>query len=517
MDSLAKDARGAGRADTAISSPRDRSARRTPAQRRTPSRAAPARLERAHVWDRTSIHVPSPDRARDGARLPRGDLGRVPAPADLARARPRQKTNRGANQTVSAAMRPPGDRRARCFIAPAPANERRARAGNRPRRRTREPARGTPRSLAVNTRRRRRRWRRRRRRVARFFASAPRTDARAGRRERVRGVPATRRRDAPSPRARQGRERSPRRATRPPRRAAIAQGREKKEGWSRAARPRASRRNVSRVSLENSSPPPPLLPSPSRPPKFIALLRLPRASSLTTIRSHSFIDASQGDNSKFYDALGVAKNADAAEIKKAYRKAAIKNHRQGRRPREVQGGHRGVRGVVRPREARDLRHVRRGGSQGRPWRRPGGGSQDIFEAMFGVVNCDSARRRRRSRRSLAPAQGRGRRPRPQGVPRGSVQRRDEEALAGQERPLPQVRREGLQVGRERGRGTCKGSGVRVVVRQIAPGMVQQMQTVCNDCRGSGQVISEKDNAASAAARRWCRRRRSSRCTSRRAW
>ena len=41
-------------------------------------------------------------------------------------------------------------------------------------------------------------------------------------------------------------------------------------------------------------------------------------------------------------------------------------------------------------------------------------------------------------------------------------------------------------------GTCKGSGVRVVVRQIAPGMVQQMQTVCNECRGSGQVISEKD-------------------------
>ena len=41
-------------------------------------------------------------------------------------------------------------------------------------------------------------------------------------------------------------------------------------------------------------------------------------------------------------------------------------------------------------------------------------------------------------------------------------------------------------------GTCKGSGVRLVVRQIAPGMVQQMQTVCNECRGSGQTISEKD-------------------------
>jgi len=33
--------------------------------------------------------------------------------------------------------------------------------------------------------------------------------------------------------------------------------------------------------------------------------------------------------------------------------------------------------------------------------------------------------------------------------------------------------------------------VRLVVRQIAPGMVQQMQTVCNECRGSGQTISPR--------------------------
>jgi len=39
---------------------------------------------------------------------------------------------------------------------------------------------------------------------------------------------------------------------------------------------------------------------------------------------------------------------------------------------------------------------------------------------------------------------------------------------------------------------CRGQGVKVTLRQIAPGMVQQMQQTCPDCRGSGEVIREKD-------------------------
>jgi DnaJ family protein A protein 2 len=40
--------------------------------------------------------------------------------------------------------------------------------------------------------------------------------------------------------------------------------------------------------------------------------------------------------------------------------------------------------------------------------------------------------------------------------------------------------------------TCKGRGVRMVVRQLGPGMIQQMQTQCGDCNGEGSVIDEKD-------------------------
>jgi DnaJ family protein A protein 2 len=39
---------------------------------------------------------------------------------------------------------------------------------------------------------------------------------------------------------------------------------------------------------------------------------------------------------------------------------------------------------------------------------------------------------------------------------------------------------------------CQGSGMKVSIRQIGPGMIQQMQHVCSDCRGAGEVIPEKD-------------------------
>jgi len=40
--------------------------------------------------------------------------------------------------------------------------------------------------------------------------------------------------------------------------------------------------------------------------------------------------------------------------------------------------------------------------------------------------------------------------------------------------------------------TCSGRGIKVSIRQLGPGMVQQMQSVCPDCKGEGEMISEKD-------------------------
>lgn len=123
----------------------------------------------------------------------------------------------------------------------------------------------------------------------------------------------------------------------------------------------------------------------------------------------------------------------------------------------------------------------------------GGGSPfDIFEAMFGG-------------NPFGPGGGRG------GGSGRQRQRKGEDVVHGLKVNLedlyngvtkklslaknvlcPKCDGKGSKSGASGHCGTCKGSGVRVVVRQIAPGMVQQMQTVCNECRGSGQVISEKD-------------------------
>lgn len=39
---------------------------------------------------------------------------------------------------------------------------------------------------------------------------------------------------------------------------------------------------------------------------------------------------------------------------------------------------------------------------------------------------------------------------------------------------------------------CKGSGMKVMMRQIGPGMIQQSQSVCNDCGGKGKYVEQSN-------------------------
>lgn len=53
-----------------------------------------------------------------------------------------------------------------------------------------------------------------------------------------------------------------------------------------------------------------------------------------------------------------------------------------------------------------------------------------------------------------------------------------------------VCRQGGKTGAVQKCTTCRGRGMRIMIRQLAPGMVQQMQSVCTDCNGEGKELSD---------------------------
>ena len=48
---------------------------------------------------------------------------------------------------------------------------------------------------------------------------------------------------------------------------------------------------------------------------------------------------------------------------------------------------------------------------------------------------------------------------------------------------------------------CNGRGVKVQLRQIGPGMVQQMQSSCSTCSGTGKILNEKDKCKSCQGKK----------------
>jgi len=49
--------------------------------------------------------------------------------------------------------------------------------------------------------------------------------------------------------------------------------------------------------------------------------------------------------------------------------------------------------------------------------------------------------------------------------------------------------------------TCEGRGIRLIIKQLGPGMIQQMQTVCPDCGGKGEQIKEEDKCTNCKGKK----------------
>lgn len=200
----------------------------------------------------------------------------------------------------------------------------------------------------------------------------------------------------------------------------------------------------------------------------------------------------KSDNTRYYDILGVSKSASADELKKAYRKAAIKNHPdKGGDPEKFKELAQAYEVLSDP-EKRDV-YDQYGEDALKEGMGGGGASHnpfDIFESFFGTSGGGSfggsGRGSRRQRRGDDVVH--------------QLKVSLEDLYNGTSKKLSLSRNvicskckgKGSKTGASGRCAGCQGSGMKVSIRQLGPNMIQQMQHVCADCRGSGETISEKD-------------------------
>lgn len=198
-------------------------------------------------------------------------------------------------------------------------------------------------------------------------------------------------------------------------------------------------------------------------------------------------------DNKFYDLLGVSRDVGEAELRKQYRKLAMQYHpdKNPNNPaaadkfKEISHAYE----ILSDPQKREI--YNQYGEEGLNDNGGGYSAEDIFSQFFGGGFFGGGGPRRGGR----PQQRRGDDlQHPLKVTLEDLYRGKTTKLSLQKSVL---------CAECNGKGAknpqavkkcdgCRGQGVKVTLRQIAPGMVQQMQQTCPDCRGSGEVIREKD-------------------------
>lgn len=189
------------------------------------------------------------------------------------------------------------------------------------------------------------------------------------------------------------------------------------------------------------------------------------------------------DNEGYYNSLGLEKTATDAEIKKAYRKLAVKHHPDKggdeEKFKEISLAYE----VLSDSEKRKLydQYGKEGLEEG------GGGGQsaeDVFSMFFGGG---------RGRGSRGPQKG-------EDISH-TIKVSLEDMYNGKTCKLAINRDKncnecdgtgGKNGATEKTCSDCNGRGVKVQLRQVGPGMVQQVQSACQQCRQSGKFFAPGD-------------------------
>ncbi|XP_073139864.1 dnaJ protein homolog [Henckelia pumila] len=197
----------------------------------------------------------------------------------------------------------------------------------------------------------------------------------------------------------------------------------------------------------------------------------------------------KSDNNKYYEILGVPKSASQDDLKKAYKKAAIKNHPdKGGDPEKFKELAHAYEVLSDP-EKREI-YDQYGEDALKEGMGGGGGMHDpfdIFSSFFGASPFGSGssrgRRQRRGEDVVHPL-------------KASL----EDLYSGTTKKLSLSRNvicskcngKGSKSGAQSKCSGCQGSGMKVSIRQLGPGMIQQMQHPCNECKGTGETINDRD-------------------------
>lgn len=188
---------------------------------------------------------------------------------------------------------------------------------------------------------------------------------------------------------------------------------------------------------------------------------------------------SRNKDDKYYKTLGVSKNASESELKKAYHKLALKNHPDkggdAEKFKEISQAYETLKDPQKRKMydmyGEDGERMRGGGGGG-------GGFADIFEMFNSATRMPV--RKKKGENIVFPLE---------------VALKD--LYLGITKKL-KINRTVLcsmcdgtgAIGDVEKCMPCKGRGTRMIIRQIAPGMVQQIRAPCQICDGKGEIIKE---------------------------
>jgi DnaJ family protein A protein 2 len=178
------------------------------------------------------------------------------------------------------------------------------------------------------------------------------------------------------------------------------------------------------------------------------------------------------DTTKFYKLLEIERNATDAEIKKAYRKLAVKHHPdKGGDPEKFKEISKAYEVLSDPDKRSKYDRFGEEGLDGGG----GGDPSDIFEAFFGGGGGGrrGQQRRKKTKDVVQPIK----------VTLEQLYNGSTKKLAITRQVIDKKR--GVQECRE-----CDGRGVKVEVIRMGP-MIQQMQSACGSCGGNGKSFQTK--------------------------